>query len=256
MSDHPLDLSDKRVVITGGSSGIGLGIAEALVKAGASVCIWGRNPQKLALAEERLKSLVGERLSAGINQVVTCVGVNVAARSDVLRAMERTLERLGRIDACFACAGELQGTAFEDCTPAGLEGMLDNMRGVFWTFQETVKHLRRVNSPGALIAVGSAPRYPTHYAMSKYAITGLVRALASELAMLRISVNCIQPGWIDTPMSEVAVQTPYFTRVTLPTIPARRWGTPDDFAGIAIWLASNPTYTTGQVISVDGGKGF
>jgi hypothetical protein len=93
-----------------------------------------------------------------------------------------------------------------------------------------------------------------HYGASKGAVTSLVRALAVELARHRIRVNSILPGWIATEMTERSMANDTFAAAVMPRIPARRWGTPEDFSGIAVYLASDASaYTTGEQFTIDGG---
>jgi hypothetical protein len=105
----------------------------------------------------------------------------------------------------------------------------------------------------SLAALEGAPR-SEHYAATKGALLSMMRSLAVGLARHQIRANAVVPGWIDTPMTEKALQGEAFTQRVLPRVPMRRWGTGDDFGGIAVYLASDASaYHTGDVFVIDGG---
>jgi NAD(P)-dependent dehydrogenase (short-subunit alcohol dehydrogenase family) len=112
---------------------------------------------------------------------------------------------------------------------------------------------------GSLVATASTAAVMgaarnSHYGASKGAVTSYVRALAVELARHKIRVNSILPGWIVTEMTERSVNNEKFASAVMPRIPARRWGTMDDFGGMAVYLASDASgYTTGEQFLIDGG---
>jgi NAD(P)-dependent dehydrogenase (short-subunit alcohol dehydrogenase family) len=249
------DLSGKVSLVTGGNSGIGLGMAEGLAAAGADVAIWGRSEEKLAAAHERLCSYGGRVLARAID---------VSDPQAVTKAMRECVTELGRLDAVFANAGIGRGGPFLDLQEADYRAVLGtNLDGVVWTLREAARHMvQRAEAGdrgGSLIAVSSlaaiegAARNET-YAASKGAITALVRALAVEFARYGIRANSVLPGWITTPLSEAGQNNPAFVSKVLPRIPARRWGSPDDFAGIAVYLASDASaYHSGDSLVIDGG---
>jgi NAD(P)-dependent dehydrogenase (short-subunit alcohol dehydrogenase family) len=112
---------------------------------------------------------------------------------------------------------------------------------------------------GSLVATASTAAVEgaarnSHYGASKGAVTAMVRALAVELARHKIRVNSILPGWIETDMTEKSTSNPKFVEAVMPRIPARRWGTIEDFGGIAVYLASDASgYATGEQFLIDGG---
>jgi len=127
------------------------------------------------------------------------------------------------------------------------------------TLRSASRHLLQQGDGGSLIVTSSlgalhgTPRNAA-YAASKGALTSIVRSLAVELARDQITVNAILPGWIHTAMTEQLLSTDAAQRKILPRIPARRWGTADDFEAIAVLLASRGArYLTGQTIIIDGG---
>jgi NAD(P)-dependent dehydrogenase (short-subunit alcohol dehydrogenase family) len=252
---NPFDLSGRGAVITGGNGGIGYGMARALLGAGASVAIWGSNPDKTAQARAQL---VSEGAAAARVHAFVC---DVGDEAQVDAAFAASVGALGRVDACFANAGvSSKGTPL-------LEMSLDefrrvqriNVEGVFLTFRAAARHMAAHGQGGVLVATASTAALEgaarnSHYGASKGAVTSYVRALAVELARHKIRVNSILPGWIVTDMTERAVNDPRFAAAVLPRIPARRWGNLDDFGGIAVYLASDASaYTTGEQFVIDGG---
>ena len=168
---------------------------------------------------------------------------------------------LGRVDACFANAGvSSKPTPLLDMTLAEFRRVQRvNVEGVFLTFRAAARHMAAHGQGGALVATASTAAIEgaarnSHYGASKGAVTSYVRALAVELARYQIRVNSILPGWIETEMTKRAFGDERFGKAVLPRIPARRWGTWNDFGGIAVYLASDASsYHTGEQFVIDGG---
>ena len=245
----PFDLTGRCAVVTGGNGGIGYGMAEALIAAGARVAIWGSNPDKTA----------GARASLGANaEAFVC---DVGNEEAVEKAFADSVAALGRVDACFANAGvSSKPTPLLDMTLAEFRRVQRvNVEGVFLTFRAAARHMAAHGQGGALVATASTAAIEgaarnSHYGASKGAVTSSVRALAVELARYRIRVNSILPGWIETEMTRRAFGDERFGKAVLPRIPARRWGTWNDFGGIAVYLASDASsYHTGEQFVIDGG---
>jgi hypothetical protein len=255
----PFDLSGRGVVVTGGNGGIGLGMARALLAAGARVAIWGSNPGKTERARQQLADECGDaaRVAAFVcdvgdeAQVDACFAASVAA--------------LGQVHACFANAGvSSKGTSITEMSLDEFRRVQRiNVEGVFLTFRAAARHMAGdAGDPGAggsLVATASTAALEgaarnSHYGASKGAVTSMVRALAVELARHGIRVNSILPGWIVTDMTEKSVNNERFASAVMPRIPARRWGGIDDFGGIAVYLASSASaYVTGEQFVIDGG---
>jgi NAD(P)-dependent dehydrogenase (short-subunit alcohol dehydrogenase family) len=244
------DLSGRVAVVTGGNGGIGFGIASALGRAGASVAVWGRDQPKTERALARLAD-------AGI----TAVGArcDVADEQAVQRATAETLEQLDRVDICVANAGAGLHLPFLDTTLDQWNSAIGtNLTGTFLCFRETARHMVAGGQGGALIAVSSvasrhaAPLMHT-YATAKAGLGGLVRSVAAELAPHGIRCNVLIPGFTENErLHPDTVAADYNTEV-VSSIPAGRWGTPDDIGAAAVYLA-DPTlaYHTGADVMVDG----
>lgn len=250
---HPaFDLTGKVALVTGGNSGIGLGMAEGLAKAGADVCIWGTNPEKNERAAARLASY-GTRVLA-----LRC---DVGDEGQVEEAFAETLRKLGRVDACFANAGVgPMATSFAEMTVEEWRRVLRvNLDGAFFTFRAAVRHMIKRGGGGSLIATSSLasregqPR-GEHYAASKAGVVAMIKALAVEYARYGIRAYAVVPGWIESPMTEAVFQWDRFREKVLPRVPMRRWGKGSDFEGIAVYLVSDASaYHTGDEFIVDGG---
>lgn len=251
MAYAPFDLTGHVALVTGGNGGIGLGMAEGLAQAGADVAIWGTNEAKNAEAVARLEAYGGH---------VAAFRCDVGEEHEVDAAFAATVEALGKVDSCFANAG-VGGTPtrITDFTAEEWRRVLRvNLDGAFYTLRAAARHLIERGAPGSLVVTSSlaaieGPARQSNYAASKAAVGGLVRALAVELARNGIRVNAVQPGWIETAMTEPAFGWDKFRDAVLPRIPAGRWGAPEDFAGIAVYLASPASaYHTGSSILIDG----
>lgn len=253
---HPFDLNGKVALITGGNSGIGLGIAEGLAKAGCDVSIWGTNESKNESARETL-SQYGTRVSA-----FKC---DVSDGQAVADRFEETLAYHGRVDGCFANAGiGGRGTQFDEFTDEEWHRVISvNLDGVFHTFKHAAKHMReranagdpfgRLVGTASLAAISGQPR-GEHYAATKGGMISMIRALAVEYARYGVTANVILPGWIETAMTEGSMGNPKFADVVKKRIPMRRWGEPSDFAGISVYLMSAASeYHTADSFLIDGG---
>ena len=250
------DLAGKVALVTGGNGGIGLGMAGALARAGAAVAIWGSNPAKTAEAGRRLEAFGGPVLAEACD---------VSDEAAVESRMASLLERFGRLDACFANAGRsLERRAFHELSTGDWRAVLGtNLDGTFFTLRAAARHMvarAKAGEPGGRLVVTSStstvhgPAGAVAYGASKGALNVMVRALAVEYARHGITANALVPGWIETDMTAGKVADPRFAGNVLPRIPQRRWGEPEDFGGIAVYLASDASrYHTGDSLVIDGG---
>ncbi|MCW5649519.1 MAG: SDR family oxidoreductase [Ramlibacter sp.] len=252
----PFNLSGRTAIVTGGNGGIGYGMARALLASGAAVAVWGSNADKTRRAHEQLAA---ECADATRVHAFTC---DVGDEAQVEAAFARSVAALGgRVDACFANAGvSSKGTRIEDMSLEEFRRVQRvNVEGVFLTLRAAARQMMAQGQGGSLVATASTAAVEgaarnCHYGASKGAVTSMVRALAVELARHRIRVNSILPGWIETDMTQKSVTDPKFADAVMPRIPARRWGTIDDFGGIAVYLASDASgYATGEQFLIDGG---
>lgn len=250
------DLRGKVALVTGGTRGIGFAMAEALARAGADVIIWGSGSGAPSDAVDRLRKL-GSKAEGQ--------AVDIADEAAVARAMVESVARFGRLDAVFANAGQAgRSTAFLDSRGADLQAILAvNTAGAFFTLREACRHMverAAAGDPGgSLVALGTVgtergmPGFQS-YAASKGALQPLIRSIVAEHSRHGIRANLIQPGFIDTDMTEHFRASAKVNDGILRRIPQRRWGTPEDFAGIAVYLASDASaFHSGDTFVIDGG---
>ena len=255
MGYAPFDLKGKVAVVTGGNRGIGFGMVEALAHAGSDVVIWGSSAEHNAAAEARLK---------GMGVRVLAQQVNVADEHQVEDAMAEAAAKMGRIDSVFANAG-IGGMApsFSEFNAETYRRVLSvNLDGVFFTFREACKHMveraKGGDKGGSLVGIASlaaiegAARNQA-YAATKGAVISLMKSIAVEHARYGVRANAILPGWIATDMTAGAQDSKVFNEKVISRVPARRWGEPADFGGIAVYLASDASaYHSGDSFVIDG----
>lgn len=253
MAYEGFDLTGKVAVITGGNGGIGLGFARGIAAAGADVSIWGTNPAKNAAAEQELRA---------INPSASSVVCDVSNEDAVEASMAQVIERYGRIDACFPNAGVSSNgqKPFQEQTNEEWFGVIDvNLHGVFFTLRAATRQMVAQGEGGSLVltssgtAIQGAPRSQA-YAASKGAMLAMMMSLSVEMARHKITANAVIPGWVETGMTEELFSGERFSNAVIPRIPMRRWGQPEDFGAIAVYLMSDSSrWHTGDVIKIDGG---
>ncbi len=256
MAYKPFDLSGKVALVTGGNRGIGFGMAQALAEAGADIVIWGSNAERNLEAEGKLNTL-GVRVMAQ--------KVDVSDEAQVVAAMAEAAAAMGRIDSVFANAGVGYGApSFVDMSTETYRKVLAvNLDGVFFTFREACRHMverAKAGDPGgsivgiaSLAAIEGAARNEA-YAATKGAVISMMKSVAVEHARWGVRANAILPGWIATDMTAGAQAAPAFAEKVIPHVPARRWGEPADFGGMAVYLASDASaYHSGDTLVIDGG---
>jgi meso-butanediol dehydrogenase/(S,S)-butanediol dehydrogenase/diacetyl reductase len=250
----------KVVVVTGGSRGIGKGIAARFAREGAAVCVASNEAQ----VHEAATSLRKAGARAMSHQV------DVTDRSQVVAMYEAVAAELGEVDISIQNAGVITIARLEDLTEAEWDQVVDvNTKGVFLCCQEAARRMKAAGRKGRLIntASGQARQgfiYTPHYAASKFGVVGITQSLAKELAKTGITVNAFCPGIIDTDMwayNDAAwgkllgdYKPGELMAEWVDSIPIGRVGTAEDVAGLVSVLASDDAaYITGQTINVDGG---
>lgn len=246
------DLTGHVALVTGGNSGIGKGMARGLHRAGAAVAIWGTNT-------DRNDAVVTELAAQG-PAPVAAFDVDVSDESAVADGMARTLDRFERIDSCFANAGVGgRPSPIDAMTTEEWRRVMDvNLDGQFFTVRAAAAHMKSRGS-GSIVFTSSVSMseglaFSVHYAAAKAAVAAMARSLAVELAREKIRVNAVVPGWTRAAMTEDLLDSPAAQSKILPRVPLRRWGTPEDFEALAVWLAGpGSSYVTGQTVVIDGG---
>ena len=245
------DLQGTVAIVTGGNGGIGLGMAEGLSAAGATVVIAARNADKSAAAVESILATGGK---------ASAIAVDVTDEADCQAMVASTLNAYGRLDILINNAGINIRKRPEDYTLTEWQQILQtNQTSAFLCAQAAYPAMKRA-SRGKIINIGSmmsifGTAFTTPYAASKGGIVQMTRSLACAWAADNIQVNAVLPGWIDTELTQTARKdiAGLHERVLART-PAGRWGAAQDFAGIAVFLASTASdFITGTAIPVDGG---
>jgi NAD(P)-dependent dehydrogenase (short-subunit alcohol dehydrogenase family) len=245
-------LENKTVIITGGGSGIGRGIALAFAREGANVVICGRDRKKL----DHVAAEIGARLN---NAKCLPVVADVSIAKQVALATRMTLERFGRLTTVVNNAGVLIAGTAESLREDDWEHTFNvNVRGPWLMSRAALPHLRAAGG-GSIINIASVlslegARNRVAYAASKSALLGLTRAMALDHAAENIRVNCICPGMVETEMIAPFNADETARRQRLAMHPVGRFGQPEDVAGLAVFLASDESaWTTGAAFPVDGG---
>ncbi|MGX1513920.1 SDR family oxidoreductase [Streptomyces collinus] len=239
--------SNRNAVITGGGSGMGLAMAELLVAGGARVVITGRSQATLDAARERL----------GENAVA--VRGDVASLPDLDALTGRVKAELGTVDALFVNAGIATLTPLDSTTEAAYDELFDiNVKGAWFTVQKLAPLLNTgagvVLTTSVANVIGMADT--SVYAAGKAALRSMARSFSRELLPRGIRVNAVSPGPVDTGALDAAMTAEEAERFKAERVadnPMRRFGTPEEIARAAAFLAFDATYTTGAELAVDGG---
>ena len=245
------DLSGKTAIVTGGNGGIGLGMAKGLAAAGAAIVVAGRNAEKNAAAVAALTKLGAKAVAAPYEATDEAAGQALA---------EAALKAFGRIDILINNAGTAVRKRPENTSLAEWHLVLNtNLTSAFTCAQACYPHMVKAGG-GKVISTGSmmslfGSQFHASYGASKGGLVQLTRSLAAAWAKDNIQVNALLPGWIDTDLTRRGrVEMPGLNERVMARTPAGRWGLPDDFAGIAVFLASPASnFITGTAIPVDGG---
>ena len=251
MKTRLFDLSGKVAVVTGGNGGIGLGMARGLADAGAAIAVVGRNAAKS-------KEAATELAARGVRAIA--VTADVTDKRAVSAMTERVRGELGGIDILVNNAGINIRKPPHTLDPAEWDSVIaTNLTSAFLCSQ-AVHPAMKAAGGGKIINIGSmmsifGASFAPAYAASKGGIVQFTRACACAWAADNIQANAILPGWIDTDLTKRArEQIDGLHDRVLARTPAARWGGIDDFAGIAVFLASSASdFVTGTAIPIDGG---
>ena len=256
MARLPWDMTGKVVVITGGNSGIGLGFARGIAKAGGDVVIWGRRAEKNEQAAAELRTL-GARVLAQ--------AVDVSNESAVIAAMAEAVARMGRVDGVIANAGIMTAArSFTEMTGEFYQQLIAiNQFGAFYTAREGARHMKaraEAGDPGGSIVFCASLSALTgsiamqHYNASKGAMAAMARGIAVEMGKYGIRCNTVCPGYtISDTVKDPGPGTPLGDQVRERN-PMGRFGTAEDFEGVGVYFMSDASrFHTGDLVKIDGG---
>ncbi|WP_433609859.1 SDR family oxidoreductase [Prescottella agglutinans] len=247
----------RSVLVTGGGSGIGLGIAQTLVADGAHVTICGRSTDKLSAAAEKIAAS-GAFATGGS---VTTVAADVTNEPDVERAVARAIETTGRLDGVVACAGgnETIAPVTQLDTDAWRRTVDLNVTGTMLTIKHGARALVAAGG-GSIVAISSIAASNTHrwfgaYGVSKSGVDHLVQLAADELGASSVRVNGIRPGLTRTDLVALITAGGPILDDYMACTPLGRVGEVEDVAALAAFLLGpQSSWITGQIINVDGGQ--
>ncbi len=247
-------LAGKTALVTGGASGIGRATALAMAREGARVAVSDLTEESAAATVALINQAGGQAIA---------IGGDVAKEADVEAMVARTIAAFGRLDCAFNNAGISPrnvgptGQRTHEMSQASFDAMLAvNLTGVFLCMKHEIPHMLAqgggsiVNtaSIAGLIGLPSA----TNYVASKHGVVGITKTAAMEYAKDNIRVNCVNPGYIKTPMTDPTMAERYDTLMT--KVPMNRLGTADEIAEAVVWMLSDrASFMTGASHIIDGG---
>lgn len=242
-------LEGKVAIVTGSARGLGQAMAIGLAEAGANIALVDVLETKES--HEKIENL-GKK----------CIGIqaDLSQKASIQKAVDMTVEKLGRIDILFNNAGIIRRAPFQEFSEKDWDDVMDiNLKAIFLLSQAVVKEMIKQGEGGRIINTASMLSFQggilvPSYTASKSGVLGLTRLMACELAKYKINVNAIAPGYMATENTRPLREDPVRNKAILERIPVGRWGDPDDLKGIAVFLASDASsYMNGYTIAVDGG---
>jgi NAD(P)-dependent dehydrogenase (short-subunit alcohol dehydrogenase family) len=239
-----MNFTDKNVIITGGSAGIGLATAKTFITKGANVLITGRNTDSLQTASVKINSPKLKTLASDISKL-----------ADIATLEKEIAESGNKVDVLVLNAGIAKQFSIEETTEEVFDDLFNiNVKGLFFTLQKLIPHLAEGASVILISSGVSVSGYAQMgaYAATKSAVDAIARTAAIELADRKIRVNTVAPGLTDTPMNQ---QTPEDIKNAIAAaVPLKRIGEAEEIANAIVFLASDEaSYISGSYLSVDGG---
>lgn len=248
-------LDGKVALVTGGASGIGRATAEAMAREGARVAVADRTEDSAA-ATVALINASGRQAIA--------IGGDVTREADVVAMVARTVAAFGRIDCAFnnaGIAGRAVGPAGQrthELSQSAFDGMLAvNLTGVFLCLKHEIAQMLAQGNGGSIVNTSSIAGLiglPTsaHYVAAKHGVVGLTKTAGIEYAKDGIRVNCVNPGYVKTPMTRETMETRLDELMT--KVPMHRMGNPEEIAEAVVWMCSDKaSFMTGAAHVIDGG---
>lgn len=251
-----LSLADRTIIVTGGGSGIGKGVATAVVASGGDVVLVGRNADRLAAAQEEITAAAGD--GAG---EVRYEPADVTNEDEVAAMVEAATAWRGRLNGVVHCAGgsETIGPITQVDSDAWRRTVDLNVNGTMYVLKHTAREMVR-GGGGSFVGISSVAASNTHrwfgaYGVSKSAIDHMMQLGADELGASWVRVNSIRPGLIRTELVALVLDSPELSEDYRVSTPLPRVGEVEDIANASVFLLSDAaSWITGQVINVDGGQ--
>jgi NAD(P)-dependent dehydrogenase (short-subunit alcohol dehydrogenase family) len=249
-----ISLDGKVAVVTGGSRGLGEAIARMFVANGARVVVASRKQEGVAAVAESIAKEHGR-------DRIVALAAHAGKEDECVRLVSEAVARFGKVDVLVNNAGT--NPHFGPMLTAD-EGAWDktfevNLKGYFWCAREVARHCIARSAPGAIVSIASitgligSPMQGI-YAMTKAAVISMTKTLAVELAPSKIRVNAIAPGFFDSRLASAILKNEELLKHVLDRTPMRRYATPEEIAGGALYLASDSaSFLTGHTLVIDGG---
>jgi NAD(P)-dependent dehydrogenase (short-subunit alcohol dehydrogenase family) len=248
-------LEGKAALVTGGASGIGRATALAMSREGARVAVSDRAEAGSAETVALINAAGGQAIA---------IGGDVTKETDVAAMVARTVAAFGKIDCAFNNAG-ISGRAVgpvgqrtHEMSRESFDGMLAvNLTGVFLCLKHEIAQMLKQGTGGSIVNTASIAGLiglptATHYVAAKHGVVGLTKTAAMEYAKDKIRVNCVNPGYIKTPMTDETMKTRYDDLMT--KVPMNRLGVPEEIAEAVVWMCSDKaSFMTGASHIIDGG---
>jgi NAD(P)-dependent dehydrogenase (short-subunit alcohol dehydrogenase family) len=248
-------LEGKAALVTGGASGIGRATAVAMAREGARVAVADRTQESAAATVALINAAGGQAVA---------IGGDVTKEADVTAMVARTVAAFGKIDCAFNNAG-ISGRAVgpvgqktHEMSRESFDGMLAvNLTGVFLCMKHEIAQMLKQGTGGSIVNTSSIAGLiglptATHYVAAKHGVVGLTKTAAMEYAKDKIRVNCVNPGYIKTPMTDETMKTRYDELMT--KVPMNRLGVPEEIAEAVVWICSDKaSFVTGASHIIDGG---